>query len=310
MAQVGWVYLDDFGNRNRIGVYHGDRTGHLLIHCNSRIVQVDFSVKESRSYSFFVEDELCEISVVKEKQGFTYDFQVNKKIDTPRNRLRRADERRNRKHIALFLAGIVFLVTIAVLGFNRFGRMQQQKFSSAASLTSRLTPEYEQRLSGEGKTAVAKMLVIEQDLHRKVFYSFTTEQNRLVSGLFFVPDTGQILLPNGFPLTDQDAFVVRYLPSDPDVNTVDFFQPTDQTLVGYLQRAVDAEQHAHPGANIGHSLCLAKLTLEQKGWKYLADLIFQSTPPEKNLDHNRDSYLRLVRDAEFSQAIERTCWDK
>lgn len=310
MAQVGWVYLDDFGNRNRVGVYHGDKTGHLLIHCNLRIVQVDFSVKESRTYSFFIEDELCEVSVVKEKEGFSYDFQVNKKADTPRNRLRKDEERRNRKHIALFLAGLVLLLTVVVIGFQHYGRVQRQKLMGAASLSSRLKPEYEARIANEGKKAVTQLIIVEEGLQRRIFYGFLTEKNKQVSGLFSAPDTGLIILPNGFPLENRDAFEVHYLPSEPEIHRVEFFQPTDQTLAAYLQRALEAEQKAHPAATPGHSLCVAQVTLEKKGWERLADLIFQSTPPEQNLDHNRNSYLRLIREAEFAQAVARECWDK
>ena len=51
MAQVTWVYLDDYGGRHRVGLYHGDHSGHLMIHINRRVVQIDFSVRESRTYA-------------------------------------------------------------------------------------------------------------------------------------------------------------------------------------------------------------------------------------------------------------------
>ena len=63
MAQMNWIYLDDRGGRHSIGLYHGDRSGHMLIHCNRKIIQIDFSVKETKTYSFFVEDEFCEMIV-------------------------------------------------------------------------------------------------------------------------------------------------------------------------------------------------------------------------------------------------------
>ena len=97
MAQLGWVYLDPHGGQHRIGLYHGDKTGHLLIHCNMRVIQVDFSVKESKSYSFFIEDELCELSIHKEHGFYSYEFTTNRKVDTPLNRLRKAEDRRNLK---------------------------------------------------------------------------------------------------------------------------------------------------------------------------------------------------------------------
>ena len=70
MAQVGWVFLDDFGGRHRVGLYHGERMGHLLFQGDSRILHVDFSAKESRTYSFSLEDELCAVSVVHGKQPY------------------------------------------------------------------------------------------------------------------------------------------------------------------------------------------------------------------------------------------------
>ena len=310
MAQVGWVYLDDFGGRHRIGIYHGDRTGHLLLHCDLRVVQVDFSVKETRTYSFFVEDELCEVQVVKEKEGFSYGFEVNKKVDTPRNRLRRADERRNRFYIALVVSGLILTITAAFLGLRWWGQRQMQERLAGTSLSGDLSAENQLLLNAAGQASVAQLFVLEEGLQRSVFYGFATAENDQISGRFRAPDTGLIILPNGFPLNDRDAFAVRYLPADPQVHQVDFFQPTAATLAGYLEAARRAEAGAHPEATPGHSLCLAERTLEQKGWERLADLIFQATPPFQNPKNNRDTYLRLVREPGFAQLVAKTCWDK
>ncbi len=310
MAQVGWVYLDDFGNRHRVGLYHGDRTGHLLLHCDSRIVQVDFSVKEARTYSFFVEDELCEVSVFKEANGFSYQFEVNKKVDTPRNRLRKADERRNRKYMAILISSLVLIIAGVVLGLRAWGLRQMEERLSGMSLVSGLTPENEQRLVVEGRTVIAHLVVVQEAMQRRVFYGFTTEKNEQITGQFYVPDTGQIILPNGFPLSDRDGFGVRYLPSEPQIHRVDFEQPTAQTLATYLEQARRAEAAAHPDASAGHSLCVAQLTLQHKGWRELADLIFQERPAYENPKNNRDSYNRLIREPEFAQLIAKTCWDK
>ena len=299
MAQVSWVYLDDFGGRHRIGLYHGDRTGHLLVHCNLRIVQVDFSVNDNRTYSFFVEDELCEVHVYKENEGFSYDFQVNKKVDTPRNRLRQADYRRNRKYMAFLVAGLVVLVTGVFIGLRWWGERQKDERLGDSRLTSTLNPEAQQQLTAEGKTTVAELIVVHEALKRRVFYQFQTEADDLVSGYFQVPDTGRIILPNGFPLHDRDAFAVRYLPSAPRIHQVDFERPTARTLAVYLEQARLAEARAHPQSSDGRSLCIAKNTLEHKGWRQLADLIFQNTPVDKNPNHNRESYLRLVREPDF-----------
>lgn len=311
MAQMGWVYLDNRGGRHRVGLYHGDRTGHLVIHCNARVVQVDFSVKDTKMYSFFIEDELCELSVVKEKDGsFGYDFKVNKTLDTPRNRIRRVDERRIRRQMALFIGVFVSIVVLGSLGFMWFGRQQETNRMAKNTLFSHLSTENAHRLSLEGKAGTAQMFVVQEAMQRKVFYGFATSDSTRVSGTFTVSDQGPILLPNGFPLSDRDAFAVTYLPSDPQVHRVDFYQPTRSTVEQYVKMAGEAERNAHPGISEKRSLCLALSAAQLKGWQILADFIFQSKTSGENELHNRDSYLRLVRDVDFSKIAQEECWDK
>jgi len=311
MAQIGWVYLDDRGGRHRVGLYHGDQSGHVLIHCNLRVVQVDFSVKDTKMYSFFIEDELCEVYLVKETDGrFGYEFKVNKTVDTPRNRIRRVDERRIRRQMALFLSAFVVVMVAAFLGFRWFDHWQQTKRLSQNSLFSNLSSEYVRRLSLEGKTGTARLFVVSEAMERKVFYGFTTADSVQISGTFKAPDTGEILLPNGFPLTDRDEFLVTYLPTDPRVHRLDFYQPTRSTIATYVRMAGDAERRAHPDVSEKRSICLALSAAELKGWQSLADFIFQTKNHEENNRHNRDSYLRLVRDVDYSKAVEEECWDK
>lgn len=311
MAQIGWVYLDDRGGRHRVGLYHGDQSGHVMIHCNLRVVQIDFSVKDTKMYSFFIEDELCEIYLVKEPDGrFGYEFKVNKTVDTPRNRIRRVDERRIRRQMALFLGAFVAVMVAAFLGFRWFDHWQQNKRLSQNSLFSNLSGEYVRRLSLEGKTGTARLFVVSEAMERKVFYGFTTADSAQISGTFKVPDSGQILLPNGFPLTDRDEFLVTYLPTNPQVHRLDFYQPTRSTIETYVKIASDAEQLAHPEISAKRSVCLALSAAELKGWMSLADFIFQTKTAEENNRHNRDSYLRLVRDADFAKTVGEECWDK
>ena len=311
MAQLGWVLLDSHGGRHRVGLYHGDNTGHLVIHCNLRVVQVDFSVKESRTYSFFIEDELCELSLQKEPDGrFSYAFLVNKTVDTPRNRDRKADLNRTNRQIGLFVAGFLLLLALVFAGLSWYGRQQRQKEMTSTSLFSQASEENAQRLSVEGKTTTAHLYVVFEGLQRKVFYGFTTADSARISGKFAVPDTGAIVLPNGFPLHDQDVFELRYLPADPQIHRLDFYRPGRPTMTTYLQLAAAVESSSHPDQSLKHCQCMAMLAAEHLGWDKLADLIFQNQTSAQNERHNRDSYLRLMRDPEFAKLVQQECWDK
>jgi hypothetical protein len=311
MAQMGWVFLDDRGGQHRVGLYHGDQSGHVMIHCNLRVVQIDFSVKDTKTYSFFIEDEFCEIHLVKEPDGhFGYEFVVNKTVDTPRNRIRRVDERRIRRQMVLLVGGFIVVIVAAFAGFRWFDRWQSERRLTQNSLFSSLSEENVRRLSLEGKTDTARLFEVYEAAQRKVFYGFTTANNTPVSGAFKVPDTGQILLPNGFPLTDRDAFLVTYLPSNPEVHRLDFYQPTRSTIETYVRMAGAAERQNHPDISEKRSICLALSAAELKGWQSLADFIFQTKTSKENARHNHDSYLRLMRDADFSKAVAEGCWDK
>lgn len=309
MAQVSWIFLDDFGGRHRVGLYHGDRSGHVLVHCDARIVQVDFSVKESRVYSFFIEDELCEVSIQKEKEGFSYDFRVNKQVNTPRNRQRRAAERRNWLGVAGVLAVLVAIVFVAVSLLMRWDARQKQR-RWADAFTFPLSAKEVRRLQEEGHTSVARLFIAYENQQRVVYYNFSTRENHLMTGRFWVPDTGLILLPNGFPVSDHDAFAVQYLPEDPRIHRVLFGQPEPETISAYLDQATRAQQAAHPDNRPARNRCIAQVALAEKGWPALADFIFQTANAEQNPQHNRDSYLRLVRDPALAQRLERECWDK
>ncbi len=120
MNQQGWTFLDDFGGQHKVGIYHAPGSGNLMIYCNSKIVLIDFLVREPKDYSFFINEEFCEIKVEKdENEDFSYRFQVNKRVDTPLNRLRESREKRYLTYalISIFLF-ILFLVVIVYLFYR------------------------------------------------------------------------------------------------------------------------------------------------------------------------------------------------
>ena len=47
---------------------------------------LDFRVLKSKEYSFFIDDELCELTIEKKGDHFFYSFEFNRKADTPLNR--------------------------------------------------------------------------------------------------------------------------------------------------------------------------------------------------------------------------------
>lgn len=121
MSQMRWTYVDDFGRRYHVGLFHG-RTGHLLIYCNARILVIDFNVLNSKKYTFFLNHELCDIHVERQDNRFAYGFEIDRKTSTPWNERRKAFERTNLYRSLLF-TGISALI-IGVMAFFLLGGNQ------------------------------------------------------------------------------------------------------------------------------------------------------------------------------------------
>ena len=115
MGQIQWIYVDDYGRRHKVGLYHGDRSGHLMIHCNSRVIVIDFNVFSDKKYSFLINDDLWDVHVERKKNRFAYAFEIDKSADTPGNRRRRA---RNKRQLVMSL--VVMAVLLCIIALTTF----------------------------------------------------------------------------------------------------------------------------------------------------------------------------------------------
>jgi hypothetical protein len=303
MAQMTWVYLDPAGGRHRVGLYHGDRTGHLLIHCNSKIVQVDFAVKATTYYSFFVEDELCEIHLVKEKDGrFGYEFKINKEVDTPLNQLRKRERKVEFKHLAIGV-GIMVLFIGLVFAFNRYqANRRVTKNLDEKSIVGLLEPDQIRELSQYGKWAPVTFFITVEQGRPQAYYTFQTKDGQSVSGKVANPNGGALQLPTGFVLKDQHVFKAMYLPNQPMVHRVDFSEPDPSTLADYVTTAIHTQQQLHPESSDTYNRCVVETITKVKTWKALATIMQQ-----KDNTVAQDAYLRLVRDPEVARMVKQSC---
>jgi hypothetical protein len=311
MAQVNWVYLDDQGGRHRVGIYHGDRTGHLMIHANMRVVQVDFSVLNSKTYSFFIEDELCEVIVEKMKNGhFGYEFRVNKTVDTPRNRIRRIDNKRTNRQLTWFVVGVVAVIALVFFGLLWYGKGQDDKRVASTAIAHNITKSNIKQLAAEGRTSSVFLRLESHEGNNTCQYYFKTADSTVIRGNFPVAATTPVILQNGFPLHPDDAFEVIYLPSDPQVHRIELFRPTRATINQYIKSALEVEKRTNPTVAEAKSLCRILTIAESQNWTALAHFIHQEQSPQQNKRYNQDSYLRLLRNPEVEKLVQDGCWNK
>lgn len=275
-----------------MGVLHGPRNGHLLIYCNAKVLMVDFNVHQTKSYPFFIEEELCEIQLVRTPKHYQYNFHINQEADTPRNRVRKQTEKKYRRQTFAFFGSIALLViivaTFAIRYDDRREAEQQQAMLEKAS-------EY----------TVGHVIATEKkDEVATIKYQFTVD-NRSIEGRANVPLDS---LAHLFPIAPEDEFYVRYVWFRPGLNSIELDRPSKKQITRYFKQTAERHTQLHPELSKTQVLCLIDLAYEIDSLPGLTKFYLQDLLPEENPYYNRDSYQRLIRDIPFARERERRCW--
>ena len=292
MSQFNWTYLSPSGKKHHVGLFHGERTGHVLIYCNSKIVLVDFKVRETKSYSIFIEDELCEIGIERQKDRFVYGFDINKEVDTPLNRARKKNNKKHLKQGIAFLGVLATLITVAVLSLSKIGKNSSE-------------PSLAYMLASSGKETNAKIFLSDS---KEATYNFIANGKVYSDKTPFELDLSTIL-ENGMPLEDGDEFLVRYSSQKPELNEIQFNRPTPYQIGIYKKRATDKYLQLHPDENLNYCNCLTEIAYEIDGVNGFAKFYLQDLTYQQNRRYNSDSFHRLVRSVEFQKKAEERCWE-
>ncbi len=121
MAQIAWQVRGNRGVTFALGLFHGDKTGHVMLYCNNQIVQLDFSVQQSKTYTLFLDEELCNIHITRAEDGtFSYRCELDQEADTPLNKARKISTDKPtdyfwRSIIGVFVFLLLLLLLIAVM---------------------------------------------------------------------------------------------------------------------------------------------------------------------------------------------------
>jgi hypothetical protein len=287
-----WTYVAGEGRNYNVGLLHGNTTGHLLIYAGAKIVTIDFRVFESKKYTFFIEDELCEIRLERRGEEMYYFFEIDKKTDTPLNRERRQIERKYLRQSLLAMAAFAVVVAAFIIWMNY--------------LKNQSVPADEQ-LARHSRQTVGKVLIREGTPQPEISYHFVAN-NQGFSAKPSLQSKPIILLNNGMPLETGDEFLVNYVPSNPGISHIDFNKPTERQLDIYRQRAIAKHAQLHPSEAPSLVDCMVKIAYDLQGIAGLADFYFQDATPDQNPEHNQNTFLRLTRDLPFQKKVKDLCW--
>jgi len=289
-----WTYIGGAGRNYRVGLFHGNKTGHVLIYVGAKIVTIDFKVFDSKTYTFFIDDELCNIRLERRGSKMFFFFEIDQKTDTPRNRKRKILEHRYLRQ-ALTAFGIFALV---VAGFAWW-----VWHASEASLKAKS----EELLARQGRETVGMVAITNYPTRTEVTYHFVAG-NEGFSSSATPASRPAVLLESGMPLESGDEFVVIYAQEHPEINRIYFNRPTKNQLGRYQLRAAGKYAQLHPGEAPSIIACMVDVAFQLNGVGGLADFYFQDVPPEENPGHNEITYLRLTRDLPFQKMVKKECW--
>jgi len=271
---------------------HGPRNGHLLIYCNAKVLMVDFKVHQTKSYPFFIEEELCEIHLTRTPGHYQYHFHINQEVDTPLNRVRKQTERKHRWQTFAFFGLIALLVFVAASFGIRYDNDLEARRQHAL-------------IQEAGEYTIGQVISSEKENRTTTIYYQFTVDDRVIDGKSSVPmDSLQRL----FPIAPQDEFYVRYVWFRPRLNMIELHRPSKEQVRRYITQTAEKHIEFNPECSQSQALCLADLAYEVDSLAGLAKFYLQNLPAEKNPQYNRDSYHRLIRDIPFSRERERRCW--
>jgi len=185
-----WFFWADSGKQYKLGLMHGPNSGHVLVYCNKKILLIDFKVLQSKKYTFFIEDDLCELKIDRIDNSFEYNFILNKQIDTPKNVANRKTQKQN------FISNTIFLslFIIMIFGAVYFLTSNHQQLKS--------------QLDTSGIERKAKVFIDPGDKKARYYYVFNA--NRYDGSIKLESTT--------IPLEDGGEATVLLLPHHPEIN--------------------------------------------------------------------------------------------
>ena len=294
MNRFHWTYVDSTGRKNQIGIVHfPQKSGHLMIYINKKISTIDFKIFESKTYTIFIESEMCEISVEKKGDQYFYGFDINKEADTPHNRMLKKRDRKHLLQTLLLIVGLAMIIGSIVFLYTRKNQQNYQKEAFLLTTTNSLT-------------VPSKLFWKENDL--SVSYSFVAD-NQVVEKTVSKSVLAKAATDLGLPIDNGTEFMLLYAPHNPQIHRLDWTQPSPFQIKKYTQLAIQKEMEVQAISDSSQVACHVQIAYQINGLSALAHYLHQEIPVSQNARFNSDTYKRMVRAVPFQKAIQKDCFE-
>jgi tRNA A-37 threonylcarbamoyl transferase component Bud32 len=280
MKQFHWNHLDQRGKIHKVGLLHGARTGHVLIHVNGKITSIDFKVLESKQYSLFIDEELIELNIIRHDDHFEYTMEINEEVKTPLNAARKKERKKMSMQSLMFVAALVVAIVIATVLLFRSDWYNAKDDVAMAELEKK------------GLFTKARIFTFGNN---KFTYNYVVNQEvfRIHSG------------NNNYAVQDGDEYMVKYLPNNPRISEIHFVKPTEKQIVKVKQRSVADCLSDSDNAMDCH--CLVDVLYEVGGYLGMMHYLNRDASESQNLQFNTKGYQKLVNSDLYIAQLSAKC---
>ncbi len=257
---------------------------------NGKIILLDKKVFGQDSYSFFIDDELCIVDILIIDNRYQYSFRVDTTAKTALNQIRKEKQKKNLLYSLTTFSGLFTAVAIAMLLIF----MQQD---------NRLW----RSIVDNAVLSVATIKIIESQENRfHVFYIYR-DSIRQVQGFVDAYDNPNPTLDNGFPIQNNDGFLVTYSRKVKTNSKLHLNHPTNKTIQRYRQLASTKYFENNPKAMPDYCNCIVDIAYATKGWEGYALIYNATTTPSDHERFNTETYQNWLNSKAFLDK-EVNCW--
>ena len=285
MPRFKWIYLEGEGVQHHVELFHGRRNGHVLLTCNGKVILTDFDVRQSKSYTFFINEEMCKVHLKHKGIKFKYSFEIDRKVDTPLNRIRKERSRKYNFYIALMFI-LVVVTAFWSISFGKKMELESKRIAfGSAPKTAITTKIYGKLLEIEEGYAIQTLLPNNESVTKPLsgFYGF-----------------------NGWPLQDGQAYEVKL--EGNSIIEILWNKPDEQTLNEFRNKVLQ-DIHLDSFNEYGYTdvSCIIKIIEQQSTAFGLACMYYAKTSQDINAFANEVFFERIMNSKEMKANYDYVC---
>ncbi len=285
MPRFKWIYLEGEGVQHHVELFHGRRNGHVLLTCNGKVILTDFDVRQSKSYTFFINEEMCKVHLKHKGIKFKYSFEIDRKVDTPLNRIRKERSRKYNFYIALMFI-LVVVTAFWSISFGKKMELESKRIAFGSAPKMGITTKI-----------YGKLLEIEEGYAIQTLLPNNESVTKPLSGFYGF---------NGWPLQDGQAYEVKL--EGNSIIEILWNKPDEQTLNEFRNKVLQ-DIHLDSFNEYGYTdvSCIIKIIEQQSTAFGLACMYYAKTSQDINAFANEVFFERIMNSKEMKANYDYVC---